>query len=150
MMDELLHASIRGRERERERDGVACRGCHRPRHERSRMLQRREREKKRSARKEIRKGGREREAANGRHVVQNVGELVCVPCSECTEQALLVRGHLSYDRCVPTLLARLPTSSFFLLFLLLLLLLRFFFSPFLHFHSGHLDSRNRLASSSRS
>lgn len=146
MMDELLHASIRGR----ERDGVACRGCHRPRHERSRMLQRREREKKRSARKEIRKGGREREAANGRHVVQNVGELVCVPCSECTEQALLVRGHLSYDRCVPTLLARLPTSSFFLLFLLLLLLLRFFFSPFLHFHSGHLDSRNRLASSSRS
>ena len=93
---------------------------------------------------------REREAANGRHVVQNVGELVCVPCSECTEQALLVRGHLSYDRCVPTLLARLPTSFFFLLFLLLLLLLRFFFSPFLHFHSGHLDSRNRLASSSRS
>ena len=51
---------------------------------------------------------------HGRHVVQNVGELVCVPCSECTEQALLVRGHLSYDRSVPTLAARLaawlPTS----------------------------------------
>lgn len=44
---------------------------------------------------------------HGQHVVHNVGELVCVPCSECTEQALLVRDHLSYDRSVPTLPARL-------------------------------------------
>jgi len=36
--------------------------------------------------------------------------LVCVPCSECTEQALLVRGHLSYDRSVPTLPAGAPAS----------------------------------------
>lgn len=41
--------------------------------------------------------------------LRSVG-LVCVPCSECTEQALLVRGHLSYDRSVPTLPARLPAS----------------------------------------
>lgn len=40
--------------------------------------------------------------------VRGLGGLVCVPCSECTEQALLVRGHLSYDRSVPTLPARLP------------------------------------------
>lgn len=56
------------------------------------------------------RSGRKRESVPGaheRHVVHNVGELVCVPCSECTEQALLVRGHLSYDRCVPTLPARL-------------------------------------------
>jgi len=35
---------------------------------------------------------------------------VCSPCSECTEQALLVRGHLSYDRSVPTLPAGAPAS----------------------------------------
>jgi len=42
--------------------------------------------------------------------VRDLGGLVCVPCSKCTEQALLVRGHLSYDRSVPTLPAFcLPT-----------------------------------------
>jgi len=40
--------------------------------------------------------------------VESSARLVCVPCSECTEQALLVRGHLSYDRSAPTLPARLP------------------------------------------
>ena len=71
---------------------------------------RREEKRREEKRREENSGA----GVHGRHVVQNVGELVCVPCSECTEQALLVRGHLSYDRSVPTLAARLaawlPTS----------------------------------------
>ena len=53
---------------------------------------------------------RERKLVCPREFVVERRALVCVPCSECTEQALLVRGHLSYDRSVPTLPVRLPAS----------------------------------------
>lgn len=36
---------------------------------------------------------------------RNVGKRVCSLCFKCMEQALLVHGHLSYDRSVPTLAA---------------------------------------------
>lgn len=117
---------------------MACRGCHRPRHEPSnkrssakacakkrRRERWRERERKRdgcacATRREKRdrekddraptRTGRKREEASVSPRVRGLSGLVCVPCSECTEQALVVRGHLSYDRSVPTLPARLPAS----------------------------------------
>ena len=103
--DEKLNRKER---REKRREGK--RRVQKGREEKRREEKRREEKRREEKRREENSVA----GVHGRHVVQNVGELVCVPCSECTEQALLVRGHLSYDRSVPTLAARLaawlPTS----------------------------------------
>jgi len=112
----------------------ACRGCHRPRHGTSKRSGAKARakpsrtwegwggvwgegwgeqeERKTGGKTESQQRGRDQE---GRRSVRpraraRARTFVCVPCSECTEQALLVRGHLSYDRSVPTLPAGAPAS----------------------------------------